>query len=120
MSVAYQMALRTSSEACEDDPRREPAGLVAALAQAPPDVLDVDDRVVHHDPDGDHQAGQDHRVDRLAAQVEHEHRRHQRQRDGQQADQRGAPLEEEGDQDADHQQAAEQQRQREVVDRLVG
>ena len=35
----------------------------------------------------------------VAALVEHEHGRHQRQRDRDQADQRGAPLEEEGDQD---------------------
>ena len=57
------------------------AALLAVLAQAPHDVLDVDDRVVDDDADAITKPGQDHRVDRRAAQVEHEHRRHQRQRD---------------------------------------
>ena len=58
-------------------------------------------------PDGDHEPGEDHGVDRAAAQVEHQRRGHQRQRDGHEADQRGAPLEEEGDQHQDHEQAAD-------------
>ena len=90
-----------------------------ALAHAPPDVLDVDDRVVDDHADGDHEPREDHRVDRVAAQVEHEHGRHQRQRDRHQADQCGAPLEQEGDQGGHHEQAAEQQREGQVVDRHV-
>ena len=96
-----------------------PVPSLAMLTQTPPDVLDVDDRVVDDDADGDHEPRQDHRVDRVSAQVEHHHRRHQGQRDRDQADQRGAPLEEEGDQHQDHEQRAEDQRQLEVVDRLL-
>ena len=48
----------------EHDPeRRDVAALGARLAQASDDVLDVDDRVVDHHPDRDHQPGQDHHVD---------------------------------------------------------
>ena len=100
----------------EDDARSEPTSPVAALTKTPPDVLHVDDRVVHDHPDGDHQPCQDHRVDRVSAQVEHHQRRHQRKRDRDQADQRGTPLEQEGDQDQDHEQDAQEQREREVVD----
>ena len=46
-------------------------------------------------PKGDHQPGERHRVDGGAAPVEDEHRRHQRERDRQQADRRDPPLVEE-------------------------
>ena len=50
------------SESARSPPARR------AQAQPPHDVLDVDDRVVHDHPDRDHEPGQDHRVDRRAAQ----------------------------------------------------
>ena len=55
----------------------------------------------------------------VSRQVEHQDRRDQRQRDGDQADERRAPLEQEGGDDEDHEQHADQQRRREVVDRLL-
>ena len=49
----------------QDDARRAPgASLGAVLAQAPHDVLDVDDRVVDHDPDRDDESRERHRVER--------------------------------------------------------
>ena len=48
------------------------------LPQPPHDVLDVDDRVVDDDADGNHQPGQDHRVDHCARPVQHQPRGHQR------------------------------------------
>ena len=97
------IALRTSTEASSTI-RNVDASLpsAAGLAQAPDDVLDVDDRVVDHHPDGHHQPGQDHDVDLRSPQLEHEHRGDQRQRYRDQADERRAPLEQEGDDDHDH------------------
>ena len=63
----------------EDDPRRSTSHCpaFAALAQPPNDVLDVDDGVVDDVAEGDHEPGQDHRVDRGPARVQHEARRDQ-------------------------------------------
>ena len=102
----------------EDDGRGGlAAALLAVLAQAPDDVLDVDDGVVDDRAEGDHEPRQDHGVDRGLAQVEHEHRRHQRERDREQADQRHPPLVEEGAEDQHHQDGADEERHRQVVDR---
>ena len=89
----------------------------AAQAQPPHDVLHADDRVVDHDADRHDQAGEDHGVDLRAAQVENDDGRDERQRDRDQADERGAPLEQERHEDQDDQEAADQQRNAEVVDR---
>ena len=86
------------------------------LAQAPHDVLDVDDGVVDHHAKRDHEARQHHRVDRRAGRVEHQPGREQRQRDGDDADQRGAPFVQERDEHQHDQDAAEQQRVGQVVD----
>ncbi len=51
------------------------------LPDPTPDVLDVDDRVVHHDADRDHEAGQQHHVDRFAAGGQDQHRGDQGERD---------------------------------------
>ena len=89
------------------------------MAQSSHDVLHVDDRVVDDDTDGDDEPRQDHHVDNGAERLQHENSREQRQRNRDQADERGAPLEEEGGQDQDHEQNAEQQRPREVAERLL-
>jgi hypothetical protein len=53
-------------------------GLLAALgtgqAQPPPDVLDIDNRVIYNVPDGNDQARQDHHVYRGATELEDESR----------------------------------------------
>ena len=104
----------------EDDGRgRFAAALLAVLAQAPDDVLDVDDGVVDDGAEGDDEAGQDHRVDRGPAEVEHEPRRHQRERDREEADQRHPPLEEEGAEDQHHEDGADEERHRQIVDRQL-
>jgi hypothetical protein len=51
------------------------------LAQASPDVLDVDDRVVDHDPERDHEPASTITLIGLAPRVEDERGRHERQRD---------------------------------------
>jgi hypothetical protein len=73
------------------------------LAQPPHDVLEIDDRVVDDGTQGDHQARERHGVDRRVSPVQHQQRRHRGQRDGQQADQRGPPLVQEGNQNHQHQ-----------------
>ena len=106
MTVAYVIALRTSTEASSTTRNVETvAALRPRLAQASDDVLDVDDGVVDHHPDRDHQPRQHHHVDRRVPQVEHQDRRDQRQRDRDQADERRAQLEQEGGDDEDHQHA---------------
>ena len=51
--------------------------------------------------------------------IEHEQRRDQRQRDRHEADQRHPPLEQKGDQNQHHENGADQERHREVVDRQL-
>ncbi len=102
-----------------DSEHRRVASFGPCLTQASHDVLHIDDRVVDHHPDRDDQSREDHHVDGRVAYVEHEDRREQRQRDRDQADEGGPPLEQEGDDDQDHEQDADQQRPREIVDRLL-
>src|SRR5207253_3004591 len=54
------------------------------------------------------QAGQDHGVESAAEMTQHHHGADDRQRDGRQADDGGAPLEEEGDDDEGDEDAADQ------------
>ncbi len=68
-------------------------------AQAPDDVLDVDDGVVDDLAERDDEAGEHHRVQRPAAIVQQNARRQQRQRDRDAADQRRPPVGEEHEQD---------------------
>src|SRR5207244_11802322 len=70
----------------DDAAHRLGASFSAILAQASHDVLDVDDGVVDHDADGDHEPGQDHGVDGGATYVQDEGAGHQRQGDGHDAD----------------------------------
>ena len=57
----------------EDDARRRlGAPFSASLAKSPQDIFDVDDRIVHDDPDGDHKPGQDHRIESRASREQHE------------------------------------------------
>ena len=51
------------------------------LAQAPKDVLDIDDRVVDEFADGDREAAERHRVDGQAHQLENDGGRQDRKRD---------------------------------------
>ena len=89
------------------------------LPQAPHDVLNVDDRVVDHDAERDHEPGQHHDVDRVASHVEDEPGSDQRKRNGGHADERRPPLEEERAEDEDDEEGADDERPRQVVDRLV-
>ena len=93
------------------------ASFGAFLTQTSPDVLDVDDRVVDHFADRNDQAGEDHHVDRFATEIEDQSCGQQRQRNGDDADQRGAPFEEEEEQQHDDENAAEHQRIGQIADR---
>ena len=53
-----------------------------ALLDMPVDVLDHDDGVVHHQPDGEHEREQRHQIDRVAERREQGEHADQRQRDG--------------------------------------
>ena len=86
------------------------------LAQPSQDVLDTDDRVVNHRPERYDEPRQGHRVHGLAAPVEDQHRRQQRQRDREQTDHGDAPLEEETQNDHHDKQEAQQHGLRQVVD----
>jgi hypothetical protein len=89
------------------------------LPQAPNDVLYVDDGVIDDDAEGYHQAGQHHHVERCPPQVEHEPGRHKRKRHRDEADQRGAPLEEKGSDHENYEHGSDDQRRRQVADRLL-
>jgi hypothetical protein len=120
MTLATTTALRTSSEAstttCSDR-----AALPVRVAKAEPasDVLDVDDGVVDDLADGDHQAGQDHRIDRAAEGDEHDGAGQHRERDRQRADERRPPVGQKRDEDGQHQETADAHRAREVQERLL-
>ena len=53
-----------------------------ALLDMPVDVLNHDDGVVHHQPDGEHERQQRHQIDRVAERGEQRQHADQRQRDG--------------------------------------
>ena len=91
----------------------------ARLAQSADDVLHVDDRVVDHHPDGDHQPSEHHHVERRAGQVQDQDRGDQGQRDGDQTDEGGPPLEQQAGDDQHHQADADQHGGGQVVDRLL-
>src|ERR687890_1321340 len=91
--------------------------LTAILTQSSHYVLNVDDRVVYHNPDSDDEPSQHHHVDGGAARYEHEHGRKQRERNRNKADERCAPLKQERRQDQNHEQYPNQQRLSEVVER---
>ena len=86
-----------------DIEHRARIALLAVLAQAPEDVLDVDDRIIHQLADGDRQAAKRHRVDGKPHQMKDDGGRQDRDGNGGQRDRGGAPVEQEGEQhDGDH------------------
>ena len=91
-------------------------GQPAVLAQAPDDVLDVDDGVVHQRADGDGHAAQGHGVDGGPERLHGEHRGHQRERDREQRDDAGPHVGEEQEDDDDDQHRAFGSARQHVVD----
>ena len=59
-----------------------------ALLDMAVDVLDHDDGVVHHEPDGEHEREQCHQIDRVAERGEQREHADERQRDGDDRDDR--------------------------------
>ena len=74
------------------------------MAHVGVDVLDGHGRLVHQDADGQGQSAQGHQVDRLPAEPQGHHGRHQRQGDVQQDDQRAPPVAQEQQDHQPHQQ----------------
>ena len=83
------------------------------------DIFDVDNGIVDDRAERDHQPGQHHRVDRRPSGVEHEDRGHERQRNRHDADQRGPPVQEEDAEDEHDEKGPEDQRRRQMMDRLL-
>ena len=90
-----------------------------AVLDVPLDVLDDDDRVVHHDADREHQAEQRQHVDREAEQPQHGERADDRHRHRDQRDQRRAPGLQEQHHHDDHEQDGLEQRLDDRVDRVL-
>ena len=102
----------------EHDPKsRARVGERAIESQPAHDVLDVDDRVVNHLAHRDHQARDDHRVERRTHGRQDQCRGDQRQRNRRQADHGRAPVKEKRQQDDDHQHAADDHRLGEIFQR---
>ncbi len=76
--------------------------------------MNIDDRIVDHDSQGNCQASQDHRVERRTPHVEHEERRKQRHHDSSQTNQSSAPAIQEESQDKDEEQRGNDKRPAEV------
>ena len=95
-------------------PRRRPPRV---LAQAPADVLDVDDGVVDEGPDGDRHAPEGHAVDGQPQGAQAHDRGQQRQGDGDQRDGAGPHAGEKEQGHRDHQQRAVPQRAGQVAHR---
>ncbi len=93
----------TSSRGCG-------VGQLRVLAQPAQDILDADDGVVHQHAQRHGEAAQGHGVQRLAHAVQHRHRRQQRQRNGQEGDQRRAPVAQEQIQHRQDQDRGDHQR----------
>ena len=87
-----------------DDHREGRAGraLRPVVAQAPQDVLHIDDGIVHEFADGDGETAERHRVDGETQQREHRGGRENRDGDGGERDQRGPQVHEEGEQHHRH------------------
>jgi hypothetical protein len=82
------------------------------------DVLQHDDRVVHHEPDGQHQGQQREHVDREAHRVHHEERPDQCNRHHDQRNERRPPVAEEEKNDEDDQQKGQNDRLLDLVDAI--
>ena len=86
------------------------AACFRGIGAAGDDFFDIDDRIVHDDPDGDDEAGQDHRVEGGSGKTKYQGRRHERERDRQRGNQGGPPLEEEGEENDDQGEEAKDER----------
>ncbi len=88
-------------------------------ADAAGDVLGARDRVVDHDRYGRSQPREGDRVERLAEQVQDERGGHERKRNGEEPDQDRPPFEEERRGDEDREHAGDDEREHEVVHRML-
>ena len=83
------------------------------------DVLDHDDRVVHDDSHGEHESEQRQVVQRYAQRVENGEHADQRDRYGDDGNDRGAPVLQEQEHDADHEQDRHEDRGDHLIDRFA-
>jgi hypothetical protein len=98
---------------------RRPAARGALLAQASRHALGPHDRVADDDRHRHGQPREGDRVHRRAEQLQHERARDERQRPGEQARQDGPPAHEQGGQGEREQRGPDDDREREVADRVL-
>ena len=89
----------------------------AIFAQAPEDVLDVDDGVIDQFADGDGDAAKGHGVDGQTGKIEHDRGRQDRHRDRGQRDRRGPPVHQEQEQHDGDDRAGLEQDPLDIADR---
>ena len=77
-------------------------------------MVDAGDRTLDHQPHTEYEPGQDHRVKRHAAQLEHERRGHERKWNHHQADGEAPPFEQQRAERADDEHSADQQAQGQI------
>ncbi len=90
-----------------------------ALTQPPHQPLHADHRIIDDDAKSDHQAGQNHRVDRRAAQVQRDHGGQQRQRDRHRTDHGAAPVRQQRTDDQGHKNGRNDDHPGQVGDRIL-
>ena len=88
------------------------------LVDVPLDVLDHDDRVVHHEARGERDAEERQRVDREAEQLHERERADERHRNRDRRNQRRAPVLQEQEHDEDDEADRLEQRRHDLANRL--
>jgi len=88
------------------------------LLLVPEGVLQHDDRVVHHDADGDREREQREVVDREAEEIHDRERRHDRRRNREPGDHRRPQVAQEHEDDQYHEDRRDEQRETRIVDRV--
>ena len=113
------MVMEMTGTAISRAPLRAASNGLHALLDVAVDVLDHDDGVVDDEADGEHQRQQREQVDGVAERQQREHHADQRQRDGDDRDQRRAQIAEEQEDDDDDDQRRLEQRLLHLLDRGV-
>ena len=90
-----------------------------ATLHASVDVLEHDDRIVHHEADREHETEQGENVDRESHRCHHQERRDDRHGDRERGDQRGAHVAEEQVDHHQHQHQRDDQRDQHLLHRFL-
>ena len=99
--------------------RRSRLPCTAAVPEPAPQVVGAEYRIVDQQHERDHQAAEHHQVHGSAEQIHDEHGQPERKRNGDGAEQGGAPVEEKRHENQDDQNGRDHHDQGEVVDRFL-